>query len=239
MLGDTRSGGLQKPMKMIPASDSSVLVVFGEAITPEMHGRVLNLFHALRSRRDRRIRNLHPGYVSLLVDFDPLALTHERIFALIEEASEAEPGANPGRIKLVDVPVHYGEEHGPDLADVAAHAQLAVEEVVRLHCSATYDVSFLGFTAGFAYLSGMPETLSMPRLATPRRSVVAGSVGIAGGQTGIYPTETPGGWRLIGRTPLRMFDSRRSAPTLVLPGDQVRFTSISRAEFERLWQECA
>ena len=226
-------------MKMISASDSSVLVVFGEAITHETSARVLHLFHGLRKRRDGCVRNLHPCYVSLLVDFDPLSTTHEQIFAMIEDES-AQVNREQGSLgKLVEIPVCYGEEYGPDLDDVAAHASLVTDEVVRLHSSATYDVCFLGFTAGFTYLAGMPEVLSMPRLATPRRMVASGSVGIAGGQTGIYPTETPGGWRLIGRTPLRMFDYARVEPTLVLPGDQIRFTPISRSEFNRLTQERA
>jgi KipI family sensor histidine kinase inhibitor len=226
-------------MKTISASDSSVLVVFGDSITADMRARVLHLFHALRERNDRSIRNLHPGYVSLLVDFDPLSVTHEQIFATIEEAAGEEKDRRGSPGKLVEIPVCYGEEYGPDLSDVAAHAKLAAEEVVRLHSTAIYDVCFLGFTAGFTYLSGMAEALSMPRLATPRRLVAAGSVGIAGAQTGVYPTETPGGWRLIGRTPLRMFDSTRTEPTLALPGDQIRFAPISRSDFDRLSQEQA
>ena len=115
--------------------------------------------------------------------------------------------------------------------------RISVDDVVRLHSSAKYYVCFLGFTAGFAYLGGLPEGLHTPRLSTPRRMVAGGSVGIAGGQTGIYPTETPGGWRLIGRTPLRMFDPQAQSPTRLQPGDRVQFLSIDRATFERLQQE--
>jgi KipI family sensor histidine kinase inhibitor len=225
-------------MKIIPASDSSVLMVLGETTTPEISAQVLNVFRALQERQDKHIRNLHPGYVSLLVDFDPLSTTQEQIYAMIEEAALAQETNALARLgKLVEVPVCYGEEFGPDLADVASHAKLKAEEVVKLHSSTTYDVCFLGFTAGFTYLSGMPEKLSMPRLTTPRRAVAAGSVGIAGAQTGVYPTETPGGWRLIGRTPMRMFNAKRSVPTLVMPGDQIRFVPINRGEFDRLSQE--
>jgi inhibitor of KinA len=226
-------------MKLIPASDSSLLVVFGDAITPETQARVLGMFHALQARRDARIRNLHPGYVSLLMDFDPLMVAHGDVAELVElVVAEGVAGVAEGG-RLVEIPVCYDSEFGPDLQDVATHTNLSVENVVRLHSSATYDVCFLGFTAGFAYLGGMPEELSTPRLATPRRAVAAGSVGIAGGQTGIYPTVTPGGWRLIGRTPLRMFDPRASQPTPVMPGDRLRFAAIDRSEFERLWQERA
>ena len=215
-----------------------MLVVFADVITRETSARVLNLFWTLSKQQDKRIRNLHPGYVSLLVDFDPLSMSHEQAFVMVEQAS-LRKDVTPETGKLVEIPVCYDMEYGPDLADVAAHAKLTPDEVVRLHSSATYDVCFLGFTAGFTYLSGMPEALSMPRLSTPRRSVAAGSVGIAGAQTGIYPAETPGGWRLIGRTPMRMFDPDRNEPTLVLPGDQVRFISIDRSEFDRLSQSPA
>jgi inhibitor of KinA len=199
----------------------------------------LGLFHALQARGDSRIRNLHPGYVSLLVDFDPLAITHQEVTALVEECSATGLDRSGSTGNVVEIPVCYDPEFGVNLADVAAHTKLSVEDVIRLHAGATYDVCFLGFTAGFTYLGGMPEALSTPRLTTPRRAVEAGSVGIAGQQTGIYPTQTPGGWRLIGRTPLRMFDPRASHATLVSPGDKLRFIPIGRAEFDRLSQERA
>ena len=206
-------------MRLIPASDSSLLIVFGDAIAPHTQGRVLRLFQELQSRQNAHIRNLHPGYVSLLVDFDPLASDRD--------SSE----------KSVEVPVCYDSEFGIDQSDLATHTGLSVDDIVRMHSKATYRVAFLGFTGGFAYLSGMPLELSVPRLTTPRRAVAAGSVGIAGGQTGIYPTTTPGGWRLIGRTPLRMFDPRLSQPSLLMPGDRVCFVPIDRTEFDRISQE--
>ena len=224
-------------MKIIPASDSSLLVVFGDTMAPEMQARVLGLFYVLQAQRDKRIRNLHPAYVSLLVDFDPLAMSQEEAVAWVESAGGDGAASAVNSSRAVEIPVCYDQECGPDLSDVATHAGLAVGDVVRLHSGATYDVCFLGFTGGFAYLGGMPAELSTPRLATPRRTVAAGSVGIAGSQTGIYPAETPGGWRLIGRTPLRMFDPQAGPPTLLMPGDRVRFTPIDHGEFERLWQE--
>jgi inhibitor of KinA len=222
-------------MTIIPASDSSMLAVFGDAISPETQDRVLGLFHALQALKDNRILNLHPGYTSLLVDFDPLAMRHDEARTLIE--SLAGSGfSGTADSELVTIPVCYGGEFGPDLADVAAHTKLSTDEVVRLHSSATYRVCFLGFTGGFAYLGGMPPALHAPRLATPRRAVATGSVGIAGGQTGIYPTETPGGWRLIGCTPVRMFDPKADPPTRVQAGNNLKFVPINRAEFDRLLQ---
>jgi KipI family sensor histidine kinase inhibitor len=226
-------------MRILPASDSSILVEFGDGIDSEVQNDILALFHGLRSLDDARIRNLHPGYVSLLIDFDPLAITHEEITTLIESFSDNKLTTTADNFALVTIPVCYDAEFAPDLADVATHTGFSVDEVVRLHCGTTYRVCFLGFTGGFAYLGGMPEALQTPRLGTPRRAVAAGSVGIAGRQTGIYPAETPGGWRLIGRTPLRMFDPKAEPPTLVQAGDAVRFALIDRAEFDRLCLERA
>jgi KipI family sensor histidine kinase inhibitor len=135
---------------------------------------------------------------------------------------------------VVTIPVCYDIEFGPDLLDVSQHAGLSLEEVVRLHSSPTYLVYFLGFSPGFVYLGGLPEVLHMPRLATPRPSIVGGSVGIAGSQTGIYPADSPGGWKLIGRTPLRMFDPEAASPTRLQPGDRMKFSPIDRATFENI-----
>jgi KipI family sensor histidine kinase inhibitor len=222
-------------MKVIPASDSSLLVVLGNSISPELHDRVIALFRSLRARRDPRILNLHPGYTSLLVDFDPLQMGHEELAAMVEQ-----PGSAPSKLEseanIVTVPVCYGEEFGPDLLDLANHAGISSEEVVRLHTSATYLVYFLGFSPGFAYMGGLLEKLHMPRLATPRARVAAGTVGIAGSQTGIYPVDSAGGWRLIGRTPWRMFDPNVDPPTRLQPGNKVRFAAIDRATFDAMLQ---
>jgi KipI family sensor histidine kinase inhibitor len=223
-------------LKIVAASDSSLLVTFGNAISPDLQQRVLALFHALQASQDSRVRNLHPGYTSLLVDFDPLQLTHGEVVALVESLSGNENSAEQNDKETVHIPVCYDAEFGIDLAEVARHASLAVEEVVRLHSSATYRVCFLGFSPGFAYLGGLPAGLATLRLSTPRRMVAGGSVGIAGGQTGIYPVDSPGGWKLVGRTPLRMFDPLAQPPTRLQPGDRVKFSSINRATFEQLQQ---
>jgi inhibitor of KinA len=221
-------------MDTIAASDSSVLLVLGNALSPEIHVRVIGLFHAFRAKQDPRIRNLHPGYTSLLVDFDPLRMTHDELAAMAEQLASAAAGDAERRPNLVEVPVCYEPEFGPDLQDLAAKANISTEEVVHIHSSATYLVYFLGFSPGFAYMGGLPEKLHMPRLATPRAHVAGGTVGIAGSQTGIYPVDSAGGWRLIGRTPWRMFDPGTEPPTRLQPGDQVRFTAIDRATFSAM-----
>jgi len=221
-------------MKIIPASDSSLLIVFGDVISPELHHRVMGLFHALLTRKDPRIRNLHPGYCSLLIDLDPLQLGHDELAAEVERLARVEAFVSNDAANAVFIPVCYDDEFGPDLIAVAEHANMSAEEVVRWHSSASYLVYFLGFSPGFAYLGGLPDVLHTPRLATPRTSVPAGSVGIAGSQTGIYPIKSPGGWRLIGRTPVRMFDPEAIPPTRLQPGDLVKIFPIDRATFAKI-----
>jgi KipI family sensor histidine kinase inhibitor len=228
------AGKVQQAMRIIPASDSALLVVFGNAISPALNQRVIALFRAIQSRRDPRIRNLHPTYASLLIDFDPLRMTHDELTTIVQQLeNEVSDAGNTAR-EVVNIPVCYDVEFGPDLADVARHAGVAAEAVIRLHSDPIYLVYFLGFSPGFVYLGGLPEILRTPRLATPRPSIAGGSVGIAGSQTGIYPVDSPGGWRLIGRTPLRMFDPAATPPTRLQPGDRLRFDPIDRQRFEEL-----
>lgn len=218
-------------MKIIPASDSSLLAVLGNTISPEVHERVIALFRALQARQQAGIRNLHPAYASLLVDFDPLRISYDYVAGLVEGLAKSYQAANASEARAVSIPVCYDAEFGPDLGDVAAHAGISIDEVIRLHSSATYLVYFLGFSPGFAYMGGLLEKLHTPRLATPRAQVAAGTVGIAGSQTGVYPVDSAGGWRLIGRTPLRMFDAGANPPTRLQPGDRVKFEAIDRAAF--------
>ncbi|MDH6591240.1 KipI family sensor histidine kinase inhibitor [Variovorax sp. TBS-050B] len=163
-----------------------------------------------------------PGMNNLTLTFDP---TVTGIDALMQRVSEAWPALSVAAVegRTVEIPVAYGGEHGPDLADVAAHTRLTPAEVVRRHSEAEYVVYLLGFLPGFAFMGGLPPELATPRRAEPRFAVPARSVGIGGEQTGIYPLVSPGGWRLIGRTPLELFDPKAESPTLLRPGDRVRF----------------
>jgi inhibitor of KinA len=220
-----------------PASDQSLLVYLGKDISPEIHHRVLRLLRLLESHPIPGVRNLHPAYTSLLIVFDALQLRHGELEQILREYL-----ARSGEIplpapRLVEIPVCYGGAFGPDLDDIARMHQLTPAQVIDLHASATYLVYFLGFAPGFAYLGGLPGSLVTPRLASPRRKAPAGSVGIAGSQTGVYPFATPGGWRLIGRTPIAMFRPERKQMNLLSIGDAVRFTPISPEEFARLADE--
>jgi KipI family sensor histidine kinase inhibitor len=221
------------------SSDQSLLVYFGHEITLQAHERVRRLLRLLESEPVTGIRNLHPAYCSLLVKFDALKLQHDELEAILkkylgrlEEVSLPEP-------RQLEIPVCYGGEYGPDLSDVAALHGMTAAKAIELHTSTTYLVYFLGFVPGFAYLGQLPEALVTPRLAAPRKRVPAGSVGIAGNQTGVYPFATPGGWRLLGRTPTAMFQTDRDGLSLLSIGDRVRFTPISRERFATLEKEWA
>jgi inhibitor of KinA len=213
------------------ASDQSMLVYLGEEIGAATHERVVRLLRLLQTEPFKWIRNIQPAYCSLLITFDAAAVDHaevQKTISGLEKSARKLPEAKP---RLVEVPVCYGGEFGPDLEYVAERRGLTAEKVVELHIAQTYHAYFLGFAPGFAYLGDVAEEIAVPRLETPRKEVAAGSVGIAGRQTAIYPFATPGGWRLIGRTPLEIFRKAREPMGLIAIGDQVSFRPITRAEF--------
>ena len=214
-----------------PASDQSLLVYFGARISLESHGKVVRLLRLLQSEPVAGIRNLHPAYCSLLIKFDGLRFTHEDVEAILRTYLDRLQSVPVPEPREKEIPVCYGGDFGPDLADVCALHGMTPAQVVELHTSVTYTVYFLGFVPGFAYLGELPDALVTPRLTVPRRSVPAGSVGIAGKQTGVYPFATPGGWRLLGRTPIKMFRSDETALSFLTIADRVRFTPISPEEF--------
>lgn len=171
-----------------------------------------------------------PAVSSLAVHFDPLRTDPEPVARLVRECAAASPSPAPGR--LLEIPVCYDGEYAPDLAEVAAFAQCSEEEVVERHLAPEYRVLMLDFMPGFPYLGLVDERIAMPRRAQPRARVPAGSVAIAGRQTGVYPAESPGGWRVIGRTPMALFDARRDPPAVLRPGDRVRFRRVGAAALE-------
>ena len=216
------------------ASDQSLIVSFGDKITRQAHEQVLKLLRLLESEPVAGVRNLHPAYCSLLVKFDPRRLRHEELQSTLEQYLSRLAKVTLPEPRVVEIPVCYGGEFGPDLIDVATIHNITREKVIELHTSATYLVYFLGFVPGFAYLGELPDALVTPRLPNPRRKVPAGSVAIAGNQTGVYPVSTPGGWRLLGRTPIAMFRPDRDGLSLLSIGDRVRFMPISVERFAAL-----
>jgi KipI family sensor histidine kinase inhibitor len=212
------------------SSDRTLRIEFGDAIDPATQARVHRALRALRDARIEGVVDLVPAYATLAAAFDVARLDHARAERDVRAALEGvtgDSGASPARARTIDIPVDYGGVHGPDLPVIAERAGLDQRRAAELHASGVYTVCFLGFAPGFAYLAGLPAPLATPRLATPRPRVPAGSVAIAGAQSGVYPSNSPGGWRLIGRTRMAMFDPARAEPALLRAGDLVRFVVAS------------
>jgi KipI family sensor histidine kinase inhibitor len=225
------------PPRLLPVGDSALLIEFGNEINPAINAQVQALALALDDYALPGLSEAVPAYRSLLWHYDPLLLSFDQVCELAGQALNQAQTSAPLKPRVIEIPTCYGGQFGPDLEFVARHNDLQPEDVIRLHASALYPVYMLGFSPGFAYLGGLPPAIAAPRLPSPRTQVPAGSVGIAGAQTGIYPIATPGGWRLIGRTPLRLFDPQLRPPALLRPGDRVRFTPIDADRFTALWEQ--
>ena len=211
-------------MKIRACGDSMLLVELEAAIDPVINERAILLASRIRERKARGVRDIAPGYSTLGIHYDPL----QTDLAALEQAIEQEFAGLAALDTIADravieIPVNYGGEYGPDLDAVATFAGCSVDEVIKRHSSRTYRVYMLGFVPGFAYMGRVDPSLAAPRHRVPRERVPAGSVGIAGLQTGVYPVESPGGWQLIGHTTTMMFDANRDQPSLLSAGDLVRF----------------
>jgi inhibitor of KinA len=220
--------------RFIKTSDQSLLISFGEDISLEHHRSVVSLLHLLEQEPIGGVRNLHPAYSSLLVAFSALHLDHAQLEVTLRKYLARLDCVPPASPQKIEIPVCYDKEFGLDRDDVSAACSLTPDEVIAMHCSHEYTVYFLGFVPGFAYLGDLPAPLEVPRLQRPRRMVPRGSVAIAGRQTAVYPLPTPGGWRILGRTPLAMIRPEGEGASLLRMGDRVRFISISRQQFETM-----
>ncbi len=221
-------------MRFCAASDQAILVYLGEEIGLPAHDRVLKLLRLLQKDPPDWLRNLQPAYTSLMVTFDPGKINQGNVEVVLRQFEQRAKITRRPKPHTVEIPVCYGEEFGPDLEDVANLHALQPREVVTLHTSQSYHAYFLGFAPGFAYLGQLPKEIATPRLQKPRKNVPPGSVGIAGRQTAVYPYVTPGGWRLIGRTPVPMFRADRQPMAAISIGDKVNFRAISREDFVKL-----
>jgi KipI family sensor histidine kinase inhibitor len=218
--------------RLLPAGESALIVEFEERIDPVVNARAIALAERIDAARIAGVRDVVPTYRAVAVYFDPLRTDTDALQArLAGEAGEIPDHVEAAR-PPVRIPVCYGGDLGPDLAGVAERTALPEDEVVALHAAATYRVFMVGFVPGFAYMGLVDPRIAVPRHATPRVRVPLGSVAIAGVQTGVYPAETPGGWQLIGRTPLKPFNPRRREPFLLKAGDAVQFFAIDRARFD-------
>jgi inhibitor of KinA len=217
--------------RIISGGECMLLVEFEEGISPSTSAKVLALDHSLGKENLTGIIECVPSYCSLAVYFDPLLASPRQLRKQLLDRVKT-LGDLPDTVpRKLEVPVVYGEEMGPDLKSVARVHNLTIEEVISLHCEPVYRVYLIGFSPGFPYLGGLSPRLFTPRLSVPRRVVPAGSVAIGGEQTGIYSRTTPGGWHIIGRTTLKLFDPDASSPCLLKPGDHVVFRPITSTEF--------
>ncbi len=216
--------------RFLPGGDKAIVVEFGDVIDPEVNRRVRHLMLATQKARIPGVIEMVPTYRSLLVYFEPLQIHAQKLRGTLYSLARQLVENELPKPKLVEIPTVYGGEHGPDLQFVASYNNLSVSEVVQIHTATPYLIYMIGFMAGFPYLGGMSPRIAAPRLETPRMKIPAGSVGIAGSQTGIYPAESPGGWRLIGRTPLQLFDPSQEPPALFQAGDYLIFVSITPEE---------
>jgi KipI family sensor histidine kinase inhibitor len=223
-------------VRLLPLGDAALSIELGEAIDPAVNARVIALAERIRGQSWNGVLDVVPPYRSLTIHVDPRRLDLPALMDRLRLLPVPQPG-EPTSGKDVTITVLYGGAAGPDLDDRAGFANLSAADVIRLHSSTAYRVYMLGFSPGFPYLGPVPEPLAMPRLATPRPTVPAGSVGIAGRQTGIYPIASPGGWRVIGHTPFALYRPASPSPFLVSPGDVVRFVPIDATTFDRLRRE--
>ncbi|NPV88030.1 5-oxoprolinase subunit PxpB [Coprothermobacteraceae bacterium] len=229
-------GVYEKP-RILACGDAAVIVEFGDRISPELNAKVLALTSYLERNPVKGVEEVVPTYRSVLVRFDPLIVDPRVLESMIEQQVAKLEHTKVNKQPIWVIPVCYGGEFGPDLEFVSQHAGLSPEEVISIHSTPVYRVYMLGFTPGFPYLGGMDHRIAVPRLETPHTKIPAGSVGIALEQTGIYPIDSPGGWRLIGRTPLTLFDPFREKPFLLNAGDHLRFKAVSKDEYEQVREQ--
>ena len=220
----------------LPAGDSAVNVEFGRTIDPEINKKIRSLSDSLSRKPIRGVTECIPTFRSLLVCYDPLQTDGEALIKKLKKRIDKLDSAASVSKRVFKIPVCYGGEFGEDIAFVASHAGLTEQEVIDIHTSRDYLIFMLGFLPGFAYLGDLDKRLHTPRLSNPRTSIPAGSVGIGGEQTGIYPLASPGGWQLIGRTPVRPYDPEAEQPILYSAGDYIRFFSVDEQEYRRIEQ---
>ena len=217
--------------EILPAGDSAIHVQLPERIDPLLNAWCVALGRAIERSLGRAVRDIVVGYCALTAYFDPLFIDAVWLEGRIRDIAGSIDEVEEREGLLIDVPVCYGGEFGPDLADVARFGGISEEEVVALHSGTTYRVYLVGFVPGFAYLAEVDRRIAAPRRPSPRAVVPPGAVAIAGGQTGVYPSATPGGWNIVGRSPVAPYDPNRDEPFLFEPGDRVRFVSITADEF--------
>lgn len=217
--------------KFIPAGDKSLVMEFGNSISPEINTKIRSMVTAIDESEFHGIEEVIPTYRSILIIYNPLIIDYQDIIDKLKKMETHLNDTSNDKTRIIELPTVYGGEYGPDIEFVARHNNLTIEEVIEIHSSTDYLLYMLGFTPGFGYLGGMSEKIETPRLQVPRTKIPAGSTGIAGKQTGIYPIDSPGGWQLIGRTPVKLYDPLAEPPVLLNAGDYIRFIPIDEEKY--------
>lgn len=223
--------------RYLPVGDTGLMVEFGSEISLEVNQKVRYMSLALEENPPQGVREIIPAYCSLLVHYEPDVIAADKLITGLKDIESRLTEMEFPSPAVTEIPVLYGGEQGPDLQFVAEHNGLTPEKVIALHSSVNYLIYMIGFAPGFPYLGGMPEGIATPRLKKPRLNIPAGSVGIAGKQTGIYPLESPGGWRLIGQTPVKLYNPGGKDPILLKAGDFVRFKPVGEEEYTNVVNE--
>ena len=218
-------------IKIYTAGDSSVLIEFGQEISPEINAQITALVRLIKAQHIEGVTDMIPAFASLLINYDPRGVSYAGLRARLEKL---EISGETSESRIFEIPVCYGGEYGPDLQNIADHAGLTPDEVIKIHSAKDYLIYMLGFLPGFSYLGGLDDRIHTPRLANPRIRIPAGSVGIGGSQTGIYPLDSPGGWQLLGMTPVKTYDPEREVPILFEAGDYIRFVPVSEEEYQEI-----
>ncbi len=221
-------------MKILPCGDSAVTVELADNISPESGDKVREFCTKLNAANIKGIGECIPTFRSVTVTYDPTVLNYAKLTKKIESAMKKQGSASTNAVRVFVIPVCYDDEFALDIDSVMEHTKLTRDEIIARHTSTDYPIYMLGFLPGFPYLGGLDASLATPRLDSPRKEIPQGAVGIGGEQTGIYPLVSPGGWRLIGRTPFKVYDPNRAKPVLYAAGDCIRFKAIDRAEYDRI-----
>ena len=224
-------------VRIMTEGDSSLLIAFKQEISPEVNAQISSIVKLIRQQKTPGIVDMIPAFASLLINYNPEVISYEALKKRLEDILKMDVDTETSKKRVYQIPVLYGGEFGPDLKTIADHAGLSEQEVIDIHTGTDYLIYMLGFLPGFVYLGGLDKRLEVPRLDTPRVRIGKGAVGIGGNQTGIYPMDSPGGWRLIGGTPVDLYDPEREDPVLLRAGEYIRFVPISIMDYYDIRQE--